>query len=827
MKRFPSLVFLAVLLVPACGGDRILAGKNIVGAGGATGGTTAAVGDIGGHGGVLGLDAGAADGADGAASAVGGSPGTGARGAGGGLGGGRGEDAGQDRGLDSSIVEREVGTDAVARVDGGGPLSCNGALLPDGLAMAMTDKPAAATAVGDLNADGKLDMITRNVRGQTSVLLGRGDGSFGASMEYPPEREQRLARQASLALADLNGDGGLDLVVANPADGALGVLLGKGDGSFGGGVSYPTGEGAQAVAVGDLNGDGHLDLASANNTVNTVSVLLGEGDGTFADRANYPAGEQPQVVVIGDLNADGTADLVVGNPVAKVVNVLLGKGDGTFADRVVFPSGGNGSSETASAALGDVNGDGKMDLVLATRTSQGGQVNVLLGDGDGNFGASIDITGTTGPCSLLSLLDLDGDRTLDLVLEVDDVLSIWHGEGDGTFAPGIDFRTGTGEDATSGALGDFDGDGRPDLAVTFESQGFGWVRVLLGRGDGAFSTTPEYPIGGEAGMSALGDLDGDGVLDLATANGTASVLLGKGDGSFAPHRDFATTEASYAISLGDLNGDGRLDLVTATPSGDAVSVLLNQGEGLFVTKGDYATDKQPASLALGDLNGDGILDVVTANNDSNQPHWRSSMSVLLGTGDGSFAPHVDYPTGTISFAVALGDLNGDGKLDAVVGNFGGSSGPSAVSVLLGNGDGTFAEKVDYGTATSVMISLVLGDLNADGNLDAVWGDWSAAVEVLLGNGDGTFIVSGSHRIGEGASSLTLADPDLDGLLDLVATNDEGTVCLMTGNGDGTFANTVCYPAAASTLALGDLNGDGRLEVVATRKGAAFLIDLCQ
>jgi hypothetical protein len=311
-----------------------------------------------------------------------------------------------------------------------------------------------------------------------------------------------------------------------------------------------------------------------------------------------------------------------------------------------------------------------------------------------------------------------------------------------------------------------------------------------------------------------------------------SVLRGRRDGTFASRRDF-DADSGKAISLGDLNGDGKLDVVTAETG---VYVLLNHGDGTFPGGYDGQNRIETAigavALALGDLNGDGKLDVVTANNTglffSDRP---GSMSVLLGKGDGTFAPHVDYATGMSSDAVALGDLNGDGKLDVVVANHGVDSGAPSVSVLLGKGDGTFAAKVDY-PSQYPPISLVLGDLNGDGRLDIILGAETSRggvpdgeyVSVLQGKDDGTFAASVSYSVQSWPASLALGDVNRDGKPDLVVG---GEMSLLLGKGDGTFADTIYGPAAASSLALADLNADGKLEVIGYSYPAIFVVNLCQ
>jgi hypothetical protein len=743
---------------------------------------------------------------------------------------------GKDAGQDISVVEQEAGTDAGAKdagADGGSALVCNGSLLPVGLPTSRIGFYPVTAVAGDLNGDGKLDLITAGTLDGLSVLLGQGDGSFaagqtlgdgpwgvwGPSLAWADPNGDVWG--PSLALADLNGDGHLDLVTVKGPN----VRLGKGDGTFAEAVSYPTAD-PSSIALGDLNGDGHLDIIAANHGAGTVSVLLGKGDGTFAASVDYPAGDKPWLAVVGDLNGDGASDLVVVADTAA--NVLLGEGDGTLGTRVEIQSPLLGSAYLPSAALGDLNGDGKLDLAVGWGN---GSVYILLGEGDGKFGAGKESGGGGSVCSLL---DLNGDGKLDLVKATQGGRAIVQfGKGDGSFGAATAYSTGTGEAVTFAVPGDFNGDGRIDLAVTFGSSPAGWVRVLLGTGGGAFSQTPEYSTGDGVVVHAfaLGDLDGDGILDLATASEaqhgvpTVSVLRGRGGGIFAAKQDF-DAYAAMAIALGDVNGDGKLDIVTSEES-----VLLNHGDGTFtLDRGPYRVD--PVSLALGDVNGDGKLDIVRANGGGYSTGTPNSISVLLGWGDGAFAPNTDYPTSSSAEAVALGDLNGDGKLDVVAASHGGASVTPSVSVLLGRGDGTFSAKVDYPSqylpiSEYQLISLALGDLNGDGRLDIIWGPDANHVGVLLGKGDGTFADPVWYVVQDGAAALALGDMNRDGKPDLVATTRGGTVCLLLGRGEGTLADAIYYPAGSSTsLALADLNADGKLEVVATSYPVAFVLNLC-
>jgi hypothetical protein len=366
-------------------------------------------------------------------------------------------------------------------------------------------------------------------------------------------------------------------------------------------------------------------------------------------------------------------------------------------------------------------------------------------------------------------------------------------------------RYPTGDSPISVAVGDFNGDGKPDLAVANGNDNA--VDVLLGNGDGSFQAHVDFGTGNLPWSVAVGDFNGDGKPDLAVANvigNSVSVLLGNGDGSFQSHVDFGTGNSPHSVAVGDFNGDGKLDLVVANFGSDSVSVLLGNGDGTFQTHIEYPTGSGPRSLAVGDFNGDGKLDLaVTAEGTFSQP---TVVSILLGNGDGSFQSHVDYPTLTSSF-VAIGDFNGDGKPDLAV------PGIASVSVLLGNGNGTFQTHIEYPTGGGPQ-SLAVGDFNGDGKRDlAVLNDIDNSVSVLLGNGAGGFQAHVDYPTGSGPVSVAVGDFNGDGKPDLAVANaDDRSVTVLLGNGDGTLQKPLPYDETGSrpqSVAMGDFNRDGK------------------
>jgi hypothetical protein len=341
-----------------------------------------------------------------------------------------------------------------------------------------------------------------------------------------------------VAVGDFNNDGVADVVTAGVGDGLLSVLIGNGNGTFKPRTTLaaPVGSDPSTVVVADFNRDGKQDLAVVNGFggTETLSIFLGNGDGTFQSEVTYNAGLDPKGLAVGDFNGDGFADLVAVDAQNNSINVMLGNGDGTFQPYVAYPVG----NLPYSGVLGDFDQDGNLDV--AVNNSDDGTVGVLFGNGDGTFNPQV------------------------------------------TFAVGIAPRTL--------AVGDFNGDGFVDLAVT--NYGSNTVTVLLGASDksGNFTVqTPALAVGTNPAGIAVADFNGDGFADLVVTNSganSASILLGKGDGTFQAQVAFTGNigNSPYAVAVGDFNGDGLLDLAIANYTDQSASVLLGvQAETLAVS----------------------------------------------------------------------------------------------------------------------------------------------------------------------------------------------------------------------------------------------------
>ena len=375
----------------------------------------------------------------------------------------------------------------------------------------------------------------------------------------------------------------------------------------------------------------------------------------------------------------------------------------------------------------------------------------------------------------------------------------------------------TGNYTLTGTVGGF-GSGSLLGSVSFLDTSNGNAQVdsaSLGSFSTSLSAPIPYSVGNGTTRALVADLNGDGILDVVEADygdGTISVLLGNPDGTFQARHSYPAGSCSSPnwISMGDLNGDGIQDVVCNGQGNSTISVLLGNGDGSFRTGASYPLSIGPSSIAIGDFNGDGIQDLAITGNTS------STVAILLGNGDGTFQPQTTYPIGTYANSVAIGDFNGDGNLDLVVAN----SGSNTISVLLGNGDGTFQPQTTYATG-SWPDALAVADFDGDGHLDIVVGSYSSnTVGVFIGNGDGTFQSQRGYAA-SGPVDVGVADLNGDGRPDLVVANySTNTIATLLGNGDGTFKTAVTSPSGRSpaSIAFGDFNGDGMLDVITPNNG---------
>lgn len=668
--------------------------------------------------------------------------------------------------------------------------------------LATGDSPTAV-ATGAFQTGGPTSIVVANTyyTNTVSVYLANPDGTFQPAVDYATGAEP-----SSIFVADLNGDHNLDLMVSNWT-GSVSILLGNGDGTFRPHVDYSVGGGFVAqVVAGDFNHDNKLDLALAVGTSYSVSILLGNGDGTFQPSMSYPAGNGASGLVAGDFNGDNTLDLAVAGPSDQVA-VLLGNGDGSFKPPVQYATG----AVPLAVVTADFNDDHKLDLAVINATSN--NVSILLGNGDGTFQSHVDYAAGDGPYGLVAA-DFNGDGKVDLAITsfYDNAVSVLLGKGNGTF--GAKKSYGAGLNPWGLATADLNGDGKSDLVAT--NYGSNTVTLLVNEGKGTFQGHSDVEIGASTipFSLAIADFGADHIPDLAVGDfgsNNASILLSKGAGKFRPATAYPAGFGVLQVATGDFNGDYLTDVVASNAGSNAVSLLSGKSDGTFGAPISFPTGGYPTGIATGDFNGDGNLDLASANlNDS-------TVSVLLGNGSGGFSAHVDYAVDFNPAWMISADLNMDGKLDLVTAN----AGDDSVSILLGKGDGTFLPALTYPvTPGANPYEVAAGDFNGDGKLDLAVSDfYTNTISVLIGNGDGTFQPHVDYAAGLFPYDVVVGDFNADGVLDLAVSNSEcsvpasncpGTVSIFFGNGDGTFEQHVDYPVGIYPIgvASADLNGDG-------------------
>jgi hypothetical protein len=610
----------------------------------------------------------------------------------------------------------------------------------------------------------------------------------------------------------------LDVVTAN-TNGSVSVLLGKGDGTLQNPITLPVGGSPDAVALADLLGNGLDDIVAANAN-GTVTVLLSNGNGTFAAPETFAVGATPKGVAIGDFLGSGHLSIVTANTDGSV-SVLPGTGSGGFGSPILTPIG----NSLTSVAVGDFNHDARLDLVVGTSTG----LDILLGKGDGTFALKQTVPffikegGLAIPTAVnaVAVSALRGAGSQDIVALSDDAVSVLLGKGDGTFGsaavqPGSQFGVG------SFVVGDFTGDGKPDIATSNFAPPFSGgpsVNLLVGKGDGTFAIGPAENLGETANALAAGDFTGTGKLDLVLASklgsNTVTLLPGTGSGSFTVAPTVPVHVGPIAIASADFNGDGKPDLVTAGVGGN-VDLLLNNGDGTFHAGASLTVSGAATAMVVGDFNGDGKQDIAVAAG-------VGVIDVFLGNGKGTFAAPKVFNLGNVSIrSLVAGDFNRDGRLDLAV-NVMLPDGleTSEVIVLLGNGNGTFhkGQTIKVGMDAE---GLAAADFNGDGKLDLVTTtflpDGSRDVRVLLGNGNGTFQAPLITHPGDIGRDLATGDFNGDGKLDLVLLdNTDNRVVVLPGTGKGTFGQPLTFTfdnptKQVSGVAVGDFFGEGKLSV---------------
>jgi hypothetical protein len=659
---------------------------------------------------------------------------------------------------------------------------------------------------------------------------------FSASGTYVSQTTLASNVFGLVAVADLNNDGYNDIIangVTDPTTSTtgLGVFLSNGDGTFQAPVVYPYPTSNQ-FTVDDVNGDGKPDILlltpGLNGAATVVTTLLGKGDGTFTVGPSVTT-VQPAVgnsyapLITGDFTGDGKKDIITGN------DYLHGAGDGSFT----VASSTLPFINYYSVVVGDFNGDGKLDVAgLLLNSGNFGAVTVYLGNGNGTFTQGATYSAVVGGSDLL-VTDIDGDGNQDLVVGLggngayssDELTSglfqVLMGRGDGTFVaapitPSVVEPQGTV--GVAPAVADFTGDGKLDLltpaALNAQSSYPAAISVLPGNNSGVFGTAITTTINFVPNVVAAAKLSAHGNLDALAASGNnVAVLFGNGDGTFSHEQDYTLPSGAAATMLatGDFNGDGIIDIAVAAGGGaspSGVFILLGNAGGTFAAPVQVDASLNP-SIAVADLNGDGRADLVVADRGNQPNRVAGTIHVYLGNANGSFASQppaaLSAPGAPTLFyqAVAIADMNNDGKLDIVAGGFD-SSLNGQLMILIGKGDGTFTQGGSGeipGADEDPVSSIAIADFNKVGNLDVAFA-LSDHSGIAFGGGDGTLIQATWFGVAGNPSSLTATDLNGDGYTDLLVGSGAGAVALLNQYGQQPPAFTVTQSPSTGTVTAG-------------------------
>jgi len=697
-----------------------------------------------------------------------------------------------------------------------------------------------ALACGDLDGDGDLDLFLGHDGAsarerQNALYLNTGNAKFSnATGQLPADTDATMA----VACGDVDGDGDLDLLLGNEGQNRLYLNDGAAFFSDAPGQLPTDADSSYAISLGDVDGDGDLDAFIGNFWFQQNKLYLNDGTGVFTDATFLlPLDSDPSMAVaMGDVDGDGDLDVIVGNGfdgIGVQNRLYLNAGGGNFFDATAqLPPD---VIDTAALALGDVDGDGDLDILVGNgdRFLGAQETNQLyLNDGSGVFSdAGALIPQEAQNTTAVVLGDVDGDGDLDALIGNSGypwLSRLYLNDGSGSFSDGSFNLPGDAERTGAVVLADLDGDG--DLDAVFGNLHGEQNRLYLNGGSGNFEPSGFFPADTDCTQAlALGDLDGDGDLDILLGNqGLNGLYMNDGTGRYSDSSSLLPADSDFttAVALGDIDGDGDLDALIGNFWGQANRLYLNDGTGAFSDASFLLPPfaDSTAAIALADVDGDGDLDAFIGNGNGQENR------LYLNDGGGNFVgplallPAHSDPT----CAVAFGDVDGDGDPDILIGNCFSFGGPVQNRLYRNNGNGSFTDATaSLPAIADLTLAVAFGDVDGDGDLDAIIGNGGingADPRNLLYVNDGTGTFSDA-LVGFPADfadtrAIALADVDGDGDLDVLFGN-AGSYgrqnTLLLNDGLGRFSDaTELFPSLLDetySIALADVDGDGDPDAV--------------